>query len=291
MSVFERGETYYHQRKFYNEGSIVTPDTASMKIEFPCGTGSTSKSMASTAGVYFADYDIPSNATYGEYTVIVTMTIGDDVSKFIESFYILPWNIIQQVRGAAGIKESNDVDDNDIALICWNSYLEAKELAFQRNIDVPLHTDGYHLIDGSNKTFYVIGTRLVSGYSTCDEDDISGYYVDCYGERKELTISISDAIHGEITVADENGDALSNTVCNVYITYRTHTAAFTEQLFKKAVTYLSAHEVVLRFNELDKATLADLSSNRMIVLANPDRMLKQFKQTMKKIKALRVGGC
>jgi hypothetical protein len=142
-------------------------------------------------------------------------------------------------------------------------------------------------VDGVNKTFYTLETRLASGYTACDEDEISGYYVNCSLEKNPLTISITDSTQGEISVADENGDALESCICQIYVTYSTKTSAFTDHLFRKAVAYLAAREVVLRFNELDKATLADLPSNR---LASPERMLKQYKQTIRKIKAIRVGG-
>ena len=292
MGMYQRGETYIHQRKFIEDSTATNVDSANMLITYPCDSGTTTSAMSNIAtGTYEGSWNIPSAATYGEYRVVVTTVAGTETTKFEESFYILPWNIAQQVRSVSGIKQSNDIDDDDIAIICWNAYLEAKEHVFKRVINEKLKTDAYHVIDGSNKVFYTRRSNVVDDHTVCDEDAIYGYYVDSNYDLQDLTVSITDADVGKISVADSSGNAFSaSDTCHVTIYYRIKSRSFSEQMFKKAVVYLASHEIILRFNELDKATLADLNSNRPIVLANPDRMYKKYKQTLKAIKKIKVGG-
>ena len=293
IGIMQRGETYLLDVKFREENSSVAVTSASMKITYPCDSGSTSTSLTTTptTGRYEGIWNIPSSATYGEYRVKITATYESKTFIFENQFFILPWNITQQIRSVSGIKQSNDIDDRDIAIIAWNAYLEAKEKCFLRILNEELKIDGNHYIDGSNKTFYTRNTNLVSDHLVCDESAIEGLYKTDDYEIYELTTSITDAKTGKISVADKDGNALTSSVgCRVLLNYRIKSPAFKEQLFKKAVVYLASHEIILRFNELDKATLADLDSNKPVILANPDRMLKQYKKTMRKISMKRVGG-
>ena len=290
--MFQRGETYIHQRKYREDSTPTNVDSSTMVITYPCDSGTTSAVMTNISiGVYQGDWAIPSSATYGEYRVSITAVTGTEISKFEESFYVLPWNISQQVRSISGIKQSNDIDDDDIGIICWNAYIEAKEDCFKRVFDEGIKTDSAHLIDGTNKTFYAKRRYLVSDHAVCNEDAIYGMYkVNATLELEDLTISISDAEKGKLSIADKDGNALDTTICSIFYSYRVKSQAYQEQLFKKAVVYLASHEIILRFNELDKATLADLQSNSPLVLATPRRMMTQYKKVMKKIKMFRIGG-
>ena len=291
MGMYQRGETYIHQRKFIEDSTATNVDSASMQVTYPCDSGVTTAAMANIAtGTYEGSWSIPSNATYGEYRVLVTTVVGTETTKFEESFYILPWNIAQQVRSVSGIKQSNDISDDDIAIICWNAYLEAKEHVFKRVLNERLNEDAFHVIDGSNTTFYTKYDNIVSDHTVCDESAIYGYYVDSNYDLQDVTVSISDAETGKITVTKGGVAFSASDTCKIKLYYRTKSRSFSEQMFKKAVVYLASHEVILRFNELDKATLGDLNSNRPIILANPDRMYKKYKQTLKAIKKIKVGG-
>jgi len=293
MSVFQRGELYVLERKFRDkDGNVLTPTLVTMSITFPCSNSvNVSGIMTNNSGTWSKGWNIPSTATYGEYTVITVATVDTGTYKYVNSFYILPWNIIQQVRSISGIKQSNDIEDEDLAIICWNAYLEAKEKVFKEVIHEKLKTDSSHCIDGSNKKFYAQNQHIVSDHIICGESSIYGYYKDNDSNIYDLTISITNADTGELSIADENGYALSNiSACDIYYNYRVKSHKYSEQLFKKAVAYLASHEVIIRFNELDKATLGDLNSNAPIILANPNRMLKQYKRTMKSIKKLLIGG-
>jgi len=293
VGIIQQEDDYHLQVKFREDKTNVDPTICQAVITYPCSSGTASMSMAttSTTGLLEGHFDVPSSATYGEYRVKIEATYDAQTYQFETFFYVLPWNIIQQVRSLSGIKQSNDVEDKDLALICWNSYLEAKEEVFQLVINEKIHQDSNHCIDGSNKVFYACNRHIVSDHTVCDEDSIYGYYKDTDYEWQDLTISITDAEKGKLSIADKNGDALSgNLCCNIIYSYRIQSRAFKEQMFKKAVAYLSAHEAILRFNELDKVTLADVNSNEKIILANPNRMYNKYKKTLKKISKIKVGG-
>jgi hypothetical protein len=293
IGIMQEGETYLFDAKFREEGTAVALTTGTMLITYPCDTGSQSTSLvtASTTGRYEGTWNIPSSATYGEYIVSITAIYEGNTYKFENSFYILPWNIAQQVRSVTGIKQSNDIDDRDIAIIAWNAYLEAREKVFLTKLWEKFKVDSAHLINGSNKAFYAYENNLVDDHLACDEVAIQGYYEDTNHDQHSLTVTITTSTTGLLSVADKDGNALtSNTSCDYWLIYRIKSPAYREELFKKAVVYLTAHEIILRFNELDKATLSDLGSNKPIILANPDRMLKKYKETIKKISIPRVDG-
>ena len=293
IGLIQRGDTYYLDVKFREDNTAVAVTSAAMKITFPCSNGDTGSSLATTAttGRYEADSVMDSTATYGEYRVEVTALYETKTYKFESFFYVLPWNIVQQIRAVSGIKQNNDISDKDIAIIAWNAYIEAKEDCFKYVFKELIHSDNNHNVDGSNKVFYARKMHLVSGHTVCDESAIYGHYLTTADEIEDLTISVTDAEIGKLSIADKDGNALTGELCNAWYSYRIKSEKFKEQIFKKAVVYLASHEIVLRFNELDKATLADLQSNSPLILATPKRMLQQYKKTLKKCKKLKVGGC
>jgi len=293
IGIIERGDTYLLDLKFREDNAAVNPDSVLYEVTFPCDDGSANGSCSTTAttGRWDGAYSTDSAATYGEYRVKITAVYETNTYVFETFFYILPWNISQHVRSVSGIKQSNDIDDKDIAIICWNAYLEAKEHVFKRVINEPLKVDAYHCINGTNTEFFSRRDNIVTDHIVCDENIIDGTYVDGNGDKQQLTTSVDTAITGELTISDKEGNALEpNDCCCPTINYRIKSHAFSEQLFKKAVVYLASHEIILRFNELDKATLADLNSNKPIILANPDRMYNKYKKTISTIKKLKVGG-
>ncbi len=293
IGIVQRGDYLHLNVKFREDKTNVDPTSVSAVVTYPCSSGTDSVSFAttSTTGLWEGTWDVPSSATYGEYTISIDATYDGSTYTFETFFYVLPWNIIQHVRSLSGIKQSNDVEDKDLALICWNAYLEAKEKVFKLVINEKINQDSNHCIDGSNKVFYACNKHLVSNHTVCDEDAIYGIYRDADYEWDDLTISITDADKGKLSIADKNGDALDGSLCcHIFYSYRIKSRTFKEQVFKKAVAYLAAHEAILRFNELDKVTLADVNSNEKIILANPDRMLKKYKKTVKKISKIKVNG-
>ena len=292
IGLIQRGDNYYLDVKFRDDGTAVAVTSASITVTYPCSSGSDTASLVTTptTGRYDGGSEVSSSATYGEYRVSIEVSYDSKTYQFETFFYVLPWNIVQQVRAISGIKQSNDISDKDIAIIAWNAYIEAKDDCFKYIFKETIKTDGYHKIDGSNKVFYAGNMFLVDDHTVCDEEAIKGYYLTTSDEVEDLTISITDGEIGKLSIADKDGNALTGETCNVWYSYRIQSEKFREQLFKKAVVYLASHEIVLRFNELDKATLSDLQSNSPLIIASPKRMLQQYKKTLKKCKKLKVGG-
>jgi hypothetical protein len=293
VGIMEREDSYFMDVKFRDGSTNVDPDTVIVSIEYPCDSGTDSASITTTAttGNWQGAWEVPSSATYGEYIVTYTAVYNSNTYKFTSFFYILPWNITEHIRAISGIKQSNDINDRDLAIIAWNSYVETKEQVFRKIINEDLSVNAYHCINGNNTEFFTKKGNLVTDHLICDEVAIKGTYYDVNQDKQQLTVSIDTAITGEITVQDKDGNALTcDDCCCPKITYRVKSYNFTEQLFKKAVVYLASHEVILRFNELDKATLADLNSNKPVILANPDRMREKYKETVRRIKKIKVGG-
>jgi len=294
IGIIERGDSYFLEMKFREDKTAVNPTVVTTEITYPCDSGSTnalSMATTTTTGLWEGAWEVPSAATYGEYRVKVTATYEGMNFVYETFFYVLPWNINQHVRSISGIKQSNDITEKDLAIISWNAYLETKEKVFRRVLNEKLAVNAYHCINGNNTEFFTRKDNIVTDHTVCDETVISGTYYDVNMDKQELTISVDTAITGDIVVQDKDGNALTcGNCCDPRINYRVKSHAFSEQLFKKAVVYLASHEVILRFNELDKATLADINSSKPIILANPDRMYKKYKTTIKKIRKLKVGG-
>lgn len=289
-AVYQRGEDYIEVRKFRIDEQTTTVDSATIKIYYPCDSGSTTTDLELDGSTYKGKFEIPSDATYGEYKVEITATKDGDTSKFVDYFILLPFDLVPKIRSATGISQENDISDLDIARVAYNAYIEARDDIFKTHIHEKVRTDTCHCINGSNATFY-LHPHIETDYVMCEEDAVEGHYIDCYNHIKEITASVLDAFNGKVDLKDESGNALCSSIKGIVVTYKTRSATFKSYLFEKAIVYLAAHEIILRFNELDKATLADLDSNKPIILANPDRMLKKYKQIVSKIGEPKIGGC
>lgn len=289
IGVLQRGETYIKDVKFRQDNSSTTIDTAFARVTYPCESGTTDFNLDAVAGEdgrYVGNWCIDSDATYGEYNIETIVLDNDGNTSIHESiFYILPFNLVPRIRSISGIKQSNDISDRDIAMIAWYAFRESIDDIFFRVIGERVTGD---VCDGS---YFTNRVPLVDGDASCDLEDVEGLYREppC-GDLKVAQVSIVDADTGELLIRDENGDILNPCTCPVLINYTIKSRTWSETLHLKAVSYLAAHEVILRFNELDKATLADLHSNTPIVLAHPDRMLKQYKKIINKIKITVVDG-
>jgi hypothetical protein len=289
ISLYQRGETYIQQRKFRENGTPTDVTNVEMHIFYPCSTGSAEADISHVdTGVYQGNWCIPSDATYGEYIVEITATSATEVTKFVDSFIILPWNITQHIRSTSGIKECNDIDNDDIAFIAWNAYLEARDDIFKTHFHEPVKQGTGHMF-GCDDIYY-IRPHIVTEHLACGELAVTGHYIDTCKQMHQVTVNVLDAFNGEVEILDEYGETLPCNTCNVYLTYKTSSPNYTEHLFKKAIIYLAAHEIVIRFNEIDKATLADLQSNRQVILAHPDRMIKNYKRIVSKIADPKFGG-
>jgi hypothetical protein len=279
--IIQRDEDFIHHCKFREGRSTVTVDSGWMTITNPDGTSSLPINLVESDGEYTTDWAVPDDAEYGIYTVTIE-TEKDGISSVFENFFvILPWDITSQIRSISGIKQVNDINDRDLSLIAWNAYIEAKDDAFAKIIDEKITRIN------SSGTFFCENQWVMEDYLDSGEEAVSGYWkgVGCNCRERIMAddITLIDAEEGEMNVGNIRG-------CGLFISYKIQSQNFSDALFRKAIVYLASHDIILRFHELDKATVADLNSNSPLIIANPNRMREKYKQVMKKIKYKVVDG-
>lgn len=304
--IYERDSEYYIRLDIHDiidPFAPTSPSLVTISITDPCGNALITNQVMTevSTGVFDYGYAIQSAATYGEYTVEISTTTYTMVKLY--DFYVFPWNIIPRIRRKSGIEEYKSIADHDLALIAWAAYEKVLARTFITHFDeTPVADPDYcKLFNGTNtvvrtKYGYLAdhdGDGIISGATTskaCD-GDICGYWYDSDYARHDCTIVVNDSTSGRITVTQNDGvTAIPNTNQGVYISYWTRYKTWQLRLFRSAVEYLAAHEVVLRFDELDRATLADLQSNKQVFLADPNRLEKEYLKSMEDIRQPSFGG-
>lgn len=306
MSIYSKGETYVHRLLIVDrDDNPAYPSDCTFYLYDECGNlmNAGGTSMATDSTHYFTcNYDIPSDARYGEYTikVVATDSLGV-VAEFDDVMYIFPWNIIHDVRRYSGITAKKSIDDHDISAIIWEAYCEAlNEIYEYHHAEWPnCNPDDGSWFDGANTTFETKygpiadkdGDGVVQGFgeASCGTD-ISGWWKDSDGDCHKLKITVNDAHCGNITITQLDGTAIPSDNEWVRLDYYTEYKTYNERIFRFAVAYLAAYKAIEAFKALDKATLADLDSNRMDVELSKNRMMKQYKMAVKKIKNPPIGG-
>ena len=304
-AIYERGEDNYYVIKIKNiDGNLdVDPSTVSITIYDPCMNEKVSEATMtkSDTGIYYYSYTIPIDATYGEYNIKVTASSAPNVAIYKDKFFILPWNIVYDVRRYSGITSKKSIGDQDMATIIWEAYLEALRdvYVYQDSESPKCNPDTGAWFDGTNTTFATKsapladsnGDGVVTGYGeTSCGTDVDGWWVDSDGDCHQLKITVLDAKCGKLTITQLDGNPIPSNTCLVKINYYTEWRTFSLPIFKSAVAFLAAHKCIERFAELDKATLADLHSNKVVILHNRTRMEKAYMKAMRKISKPAVGG-
>lgn len=292
MSVYERDETYVHWTKIRDEaGQPVAPTTIKISITDPDGTllVDAQDMTQEEIGLYYYNYQIPADANFGNWDVIVRATdaVGN-ATKFTDEFYLLPWNILAQIRSQSGIGSRKSISDDDLAQIAWDAYVEVLEDVLTPHSNEGILKTCYNGDDFYRAKDYPIADR--NGDGLIDEDDIDVMWKDSNGHFNVGKAEGIQAEIGELEPKQADGSDIPNTQCGIFISYCSYHPTYSEQLFKKAVVYMAAHEVILRFHEIDRATLADIQSNRQIILANPNRMEKKYLKIRNRICKPRCGG-
>lgn len=305
--IYERGENNYYVIKIKDieAQSYTDPSTVSLSIYNNCGEELVSNAAMtkSDTGIYYYNYLIPADARFGEYEIKVTASnVTDTISTiYKDKFYVLPWNAIYEVRRYSGITSEKSISNHDIAAIIWEAYKEALDCVYvaHHNETPKCDPDTGAWFNGTNTTFATpypliadrYGDGTVTGYGEIScLTDISGWWKDSDGDCHKLKITVNEAHCGNITVTQLDGNPIPSSMKWVHLDYWTEWKTYDETLFRLAVAYLAAHKCIIRFQELDKATLADLYSNREMITQHLDRMLNEYEKTMKKIRRPIVGG-
>lgn len=302
--IYERNSNYFVHltiRDSIDPYLTAEPSSVSISVSDPCGLALISDDGMTSggSGIYTYDYLIAGNAPYGKYTVEIS-TITHVMNK-IYDYYILPWNCIRDVRRYSGISENKTISDEDLAGIAWQSYLEVLDEIFEQQFEEEPTYDpnvGY-MFDGTNtvvrtKCGHIAdrnGDGAVTGYGeqSCGTD-ISGYWFDSNYARQTCFITVNDSTSGRITVTQADGTAIPANNHGVYLTYWIRYRTYNETLFREAVSYLTAHKVAKSFNQLDKSTLIDIERNKVLFLADPDRLLRIYEGIRDKIRRPAIGG-
>ena len=303
-AIYERGENNYYVAKIKNidMSANVDPSSVSITIYMPCSTITiNSEAMTRlTTGEYIYSYNIPNDAIFGQYEVIVTASSPTYKSIYKDKFYVLPWNVTYDTRRYAGLSSKNSVSDHDIAGIIWEAYLEALKKVYSYHYDenVKCNPDTGAWFDGTNTTFATKcgkladsnGDGIVTGYGeTSCGTDVSGWWKDVNGNCHQLKITVLDEKCGLLTITQLDGTPIPSTQQGVKVSYATEWRTFNLDLFKSAVAFLAAHKCIVRFRELGKATQADLKSNKAMILEDLNRMKIAYNKVMNKISKPIIG--
>lgn len=303
-AIYERGETNYYVIKIkgIDSKTNVDPSTVQIELENPCNTelGPVDMTKLST-GEYYYSIPISDTAAYGEYHITVTTSSPTDTTIYKDKFYVLPHQGVYDTRRLSGITSKKSISDNDIADIYWEAYREVQNEVFEyHHNQKPLcNPDTGDWINGTNKVFATPhglladynGDGSVTGYgeSSC-ATDVEGWWKDADGDCHRVNITVNEPHCGNITITQLDGSAIPSDAKWVRLNYWTEWRTYDSEIFKKSVAYLAAHKCIKRFQELDKATLADLDSNRELISANMNRMKEEYLYALNKIRKPLVGG-
>ncbi len=299
IGSYLRDDTYFVYIKIRDmlTNDASDPNNVAITIKNPCGSELVSSATMTNedVGIYSYSYEINATADYGKYIVDVKTT--DYAMKEEYAFYVLPFDISREVRQLSGTGEIKSIDDDALNQLIYDSYKEVLARVYAHHTDEQpascnISACNICVIDGTNTTFYTRtkyladgnGDGTVSGYGekSCGTD-VDAYYLDCNYNCHQCLVTVEDTRCGKLTITQLDGTAIPATSQGLYISYYTHTPRYTESLFQQAVSYLSAHKVLLRFGELERATTADLNSAQNIKYVDPERMYKEYKRIMRRI--------
>jgi hypothetical protein len=184
------------------------------------------------------------------------------------------------------------MSDYKLSILAWNAYEETLREIYELHTDeTPLSdpTSGLYL-DGVNTHFKVRnypiadigGDEIVEGndVATIHESDLDFYYTDSIGDVYNGMIRVIDEKSGVVALTDLAGNPLPSDTRALKITYYSESPNYNQDLMREAVAYLASHKAIIAFKSLDKATLADLQSNRE---TESNRFLKRYEDLIEQI--------
>lgn len=312
MATYQRNETYYHWITIRDRaGAAYDPTAVTITISSPDGVEVvTDAGMSSdTPGIYYYPYNIPADGIYGKWDVVVTATDVGENSIFPDRFYLFAWNAADRIRSLTGIGQSKSISDDDLCDIVWRTNKEILQEIYIHHYNESVRCNCCNEnckcstivcsgFDGTNTTFWTQegyladynGSGAVEGYGESSCTDVFLKWKDCDGICYNGHVAVLDADCGRLKLTTDGTIPIPADYAWVKLEYWTKSRAWTEDLMREAVEYLSAHKVLLRFGELERATSADLVSAQNVKYVNPKRMYKEYKRVLRKIKKPIVGG-
>ena len=276
--TYLRGDTVVININIKNTltNSPSNPSSVKITIKNPAGTIVAGPSAMSNIAVgnYDYDYSIPSSLTvypFGIYDAMIS-TVTDSSTTLL-NFVVFPWDIISRIRTLSGVSLQSDITDYHLAKLAWTAYEETLETVYEMHMnEKPLHdpvTDDY--IDGVNKVFQLAnypladhnGDDQVTGsVQIAYGRDVEGYWIDSTGAKNACLITVTDASIGLVQIEQLGAIAIPLSARGIYVKYYTESPSFNKSLMHEAVACLTAYKTAIAFQNLNKATLADLQTNR-----------------------------
>ena len=311
MTTYQCEETYIHRIRIRDrDGALVYPTSVLFNLDDPCSNSLVADGGMATdsTGTYEYDYNIITDCLYGEYKIKVeAIDAAGDISVFPANFFVFPWKCLSEIRSKSGIEQDKTIGDNDLARISWDAYAEILDEIYelQKYENFICDPDVNNLFNGSNTTVRINIRGKENGTEIADHDgdghvygwgehscqtDVDGYWIDTDYARHQLKIVSIDEITGRCTATQTDDTAVPSSNNGVKVTYWVKWGSWSERLLRKATVLLASHEVVQKFNSLDRATLADLQSNTPVLLANPNRLEILYMKTRDKIRQPMCGG-
>jgi hypothetical protein len=131
--------------------------------------------------------------------------------------------------------------------------------------------------DGSNTSFSVGEPIMDYDFDESTTDDTSGYWIDSNYAPQTLSVVVSNARFGRLTLKQDGGVlALPASALNVYVDYYTSDETIPFNVFEDMGTYLTVHLIQLRMTEPRKISLIDLESNKRFLNFTNTEFLKQY---------------
>lgn len=284
MTIYERSETYVHDIEFINDsGSHYDPDEVKITIKSPCDTvlvDDTTMTKTDT-GIYTYSYTLLDTAIYGQYSVSVKSTEGTDVAIESDKFFVMPWNITDEVRTYSQ-KTIKKISDDDLCLIVWNAFREVShrvmELQYREKLcccmdgicscsnkiecncccgdSSPICSDGYSLnhapIADFNNDKNVHGCECDDSADEC-HNDICIIWKDNDSVCHNGAVEVVNAECGAIKVFKSDcSTPIPSDNKGIFVTYHSTWESYNLQMFKKAVVLLATYELAIQTNLTSK---------------------------------------
>ena len=302
FGTYSRGDNIFIQINIKDvlTNALSDPSDVSISIINPCNIIKVASATMSSSvtGVYTYDYAIsstPTNTPYGIYKIEIKTETEDTLTIF--NFVVFPWDVLSRIREISGAFQQSDMSDYKLALLAWTAYEETLDEVFELHYNekpLPDPDSGYYF-NGINIKFQLKNTPIadhngddyITGFGelACGED-ITFSYIDSTGNRIVGDVTVIDANNGLVELTDIGGGIVPNGISSAQVTYYSQSQTYNKDLMREAVAYLTAHKALLAFKSLDKATLADMQSNRA---TESERFLKRYEEIIEKIGFPNIG--
>ena len=184
------------------------------------------------------------------------------------------------VRDVAGLDKEKGISEEQIyALINVAQKHLVRDLFQHHYQEIPRgNPNTGALWDGSNTSFKLCDNIADTDFDQTTEDDVTGTWLSSTMAVDDLTIVVTSARYGYVTITKDDGNTpLPSTAEAVHVDYYTSYKEIPFDTLEQMGTYLTAHLVELRLTQARNISLADLESNKMMIMQDRTRYLKEYR--------------